>query len=109
MAERIRDVEKQLTDAIGNDPRPHRLILMKAAAEETVIAEKARADYLAGRPVRINDVVQSNEAMLRTMDSLQLLEAPDEADAPPAFIISATDLWESASMADVELCFQEPK
>jgi hypothetical protein len=90
-ARRIRDIEKQLTSALGVRPRPHQLILLKAAAEQTAIAEKTRADYLDGRPVEVNDVVRAGHAMIRAINSLQISSGDIEELKTPIFIITPAD------------------
>jgi hypothetical protein len=90
-ARRTRDIEKQLTSALGVPLKPHQLILVKAAAEQTAIAEKTRADYLAGHPVEVNDVVRAGHAMIRAINSLQIPGDDAEEQTTPIFIISPED------------------
>jgi hypothetical protein len=90
-ARRTRDIERQLISSLGVSPRPHQLILLKAAAEQTAIAEKTRADYLAGHPLEVNDVVRAGHAMIRAINSLQIPSVDTEELKTPIFIITPED------------------
>jgi hypothetical protein len=73
---RARTLTREFIAALGGDPAPHQLILVRSAAELTAIAEQARATHLAGGPVALNDVIRMEGAMARAIRALAL---PDSA------------------------------
>jgi precorrin-6x reductase len=73
---RARALAREFSAALGGNPAPHQLILIRSAAELTAIAEQTRATLLAGGAVTLNDVVRAENAMARAIRALAL---PDSA------------------------------
>jgi hypothetical protein len=69
---RARALAREFIAALGGEPAPHQLILVRSAAELTAIAEQARATHLAGGPVPLNDVIRTEGAMARAIRALNL-------------------------------------
>ena len=60
-------------------------------AELTAVAEQARAQFLAGRRIDLNDIVRVEGAMARAIKALGLPAVGSESANQPIFIISAAD------------------
>jgi hypothetical protein len=83
---RVTALARDFILALGGNPPPHKVILIRSAAELTAIAEQTRAAHLAGHAVTLNDVVRAENAMAR---AIRALDIPDTAAAKPG--LSALD------------------
>jgi hypothetical protein len=77
-ARRAKALVRDFVLALGGQPAPHQVILIRSAAELTAIAEATRAAHLAGKAT-INDVVRSENAMAR---AIRALDIPDTVAKP---------------------------
>ena len=91
---RAKVLTREFAAAFGGKPAPHQLPLIRSAAELTAIAEQARAIFMAGGAIDLNDIVRIEGAMARAIRTLHLSAASMsavEGDAAPVFVISAAD------------------
>jgi hypothetical protein len=88
---RAKAIERELIAAFASEPAPHQLLLIRAAAEMSSIAEAARASHLAGGPVSLDDVVRAQGAMARAINALQLPTVSFSGEDQPTFVISTDD------------------
>jgi hypothetical protein len=72
IVKRAKRIERELIAEFGREPAPHQLLLIRAAAEMSSIAEEARSTHLAGGSVSLEDVVRTQGAMARSIKALQL-------------------------------------
>jgi hypothetical protein len=79
VVKRAKAIERSLIAAFPSKPAPHEMLLIRAAAEVTSIAEQARATYIAGGAVSLDDVVRTGGAMARAIKALQLPSSEDQA------------------------------
>ena len=85
---------QEFAAAFGGKPAPHQLPLIRSAAELTAIAEQARAIFMAGGAIDLNDIVRVEGAMARAIRTLHLSAASmsaEERGEAPVFVISAED------------------
>jgi precorrin-6x reductase len=71
-AKRAKALAREFITALGGNPAPHELVLIRSASELTAIAEQTRAVLLAGGAVSLNDVVRAENAMARAIRALSL-------------------------------------
>jgi hypothetical protein len=90
VVKRARAIERCLVAAFPSKPAPHLLLLIRAAAELTSIAEQTRAAHVAGGPASLDDIVRTGGAMARAIRALQL-PSSFTREEQPTFIISADD------------------
>jgi hypothetical protein len=91
VVKRAKAIERSLIAAFASKPAPHQMLLVRAAAEMSSIAEQTRADHIAGGPVSLDDVVRTQGAMARAIKALQLPTVPFLGEDQPTFVISADD------------------
>jgi hypothetical protein len=89
---------KALTQEFGaafvGKPAPHQLPLIRSAAELVAIAEQARAIFMAGGAIDLNDIVRVEGAMARAIRTLHLSAASvsaEEYGQAPVFLITEAD------------------
>jgi hypothetical protein len=78
VVKRAKAIERSLIAAFPSKPAPYQMLLIRAAAELTSIAEQARATYIAGGAVSLDDVVRAGGAMARGIKALQLPSLEDK-------------------------------
>jgi hypothetical protein len=89
-ARRARALAREFITALGGNPAPHELILVRSASELTAIAEQTRAALLAGdAAVTLNDVVRSENAMARAIRALNIPATAAKPSGPSLQDIAA--------------------
>jgi hypothetical protein len=89
-ARRARALAREFITALGGNPAPHELILVRSASELTAIAEQTRAALLAGdAAVTLNDVVRSENAIARAIRALNIPAATARPSGPSLRDIAA--------------------
>jgi hypothetical protein len=78
VVKRARAIERSLLAAFPGKPAPHLMLLIRAAAELSSIAEQTRAAHVAGGSVSLDDVVRTQGAMTRAIKALQLPSSEDQ-------------------------------
>jgi len=70
---RARALAREFTAALGGNPAPHEMIMIRSASELVAISEQTRAALLAGKAtVSLNDVVRSENAAARAVRNLRI-------------------------------------
>jgi hypothetical protein len=91
VVKRAKVIERYLIAAFASQPAPHQMLMVRAAAEVTSIAEQTRAAHIAGGAVSLDDVVRTQGAMARAIKALQLPSVSFLGEDQPTFVISADD------------------
>jgi hypothetical protein len=78
VVKRAKAIERSLIAAFPGKPAPHEMLLIRAAAEVTSIAEQARATYIAGGAISLDDLVRAQAAMAREIKALRLPSSVDD-------------------------------
>jgi hypothetical protein len=91
VVKRAKAIERDLIAAFASQPASHLMLLVRAAAEVSSIAEQTRAAHIAGGPVSLDDVVRAQGAMTRAIKALQLPAVSFLGEDQPTFVISADD------------------
>jgi hypothetical protein len=78
VVKRAKAIERSLIAAFPSKPAPHEMLLIRAAAEVTSIAEQARATYIAGGAISLDDLVRTQAAMAREIKALRLPSSVDD-------------------------------
>jgi hypothetical protein len=73
---RAKALVREFTDALGGQPAPHQVIMIRSAAELSAVAEAMRARMLAGQPIASNDLVRTQNAAQRALDALGIPAGP---------------------------------
>jgi hypothetical protein len=90
VVKRAKAIERDLVAAFA----PHLMLLVRAAAEVSSIAEQTRAVHIAGGPVSLDDVVRTQGAMTRAIGALHLPSSEDQTNGkgrPIQIIISENE------------------